>query len=59
VVGVNLGTEQPDHLAVDRHASFQNQLLARPARSHSGIGEKFLKTNAQVVKWPNREPLNR
>ena len=43
--GIDLGTQQPDDLTVDGDAPFQNELLAGPAGSHTGIGEKFLQAN--------------
>ena len=45
--GINLGSEQPHQLAVDADAPGQDDLFRRPARSHAGVGKKFLKTNAR------------
>jgi hypothetical protein len=45
--GINLGSEQPHLLAVDADAPGQNDLFTRAARSHAGVGKKFLKSNVQ------------
>ena len=42
---INLRPQHFDDVAVDAHQPVQNQFLARAARSHAGIREKFLQTN--------------
>lgn len=44
-VGINLGAELSDSLAIHRDPSGKNHLLARAAGSHAGIGEELLQTN--------------
>lgn len=48
VSGVHLGAEQPNRLAIDGHPPINNELLAGPAGSHTGVGEKFLKANHEI-----------
>src|SRR6185437_545168 len=59
---VHLDPELADHLAIDLHPPFENELLPRPPRSDAGIREEFLKTqhlnaepgtrNAETEKQP-------
>ena len=45
VVGIDLGPEPANRLAVDADAPGLNDLFSRAARSHAGISQKLLKAN--------------
>jgi hypothetical protein len=55
MIGINFGSEQANGLAVHRNAPIQNELLAGPAGSHTGVGEKFLQTNHGDWRLPTAD----
>jgi len=48
--GINPGSELANQPAVDADAPGQNDLFTRAARSHAGVGKKFLQTNHKSDK---------
>src|SRR5438477_11978518 len=46
--GIHLGAQLANRLPIDRDTSGEDNLLSSPARGHTGIGQKLLKSLSQI-----------